>query len=160
VSIGFPSRRPPTQRFKKRGLISGPILLPDLPTFRQWFPEFGTELVTDSVVTQALLAASLWIDPAMWSVTDYPMAVLYWSAHWIQMIQNQIATMEIAGTGATDVFLRTINIGERTLGFAERSGDSSAEAMAAPGESLFDETIYGMLYLQLRARNIIGVLVV
>jgi hypothetical protein len=159
MTLSTPAQRA-RQRFRRMGMISAQAPSPDLPTFRQWFPEFGTEAVTDPVVTQALLAASLWIDPDMWSVTDYPMAILYWSAHWIQMIQNQIATMEIAGTGATDVFLRTINIGERTLGFAERSGDSSEEAMAAPGESLFDETIYGMLYLQLRARNIPAVLVI
>jgi hypothetical protein len=133
-------------------------LTPDLPTFRQWFPEFST--VDDPSIIQSLYVATLWIDPAMWSKKDYPMAVLYWAAHWAQLVQNQLATMEIAGTGSTDIFLRQIRIGERTLGFASRQGQKEVEAMAAPGESLLSQTIYGQLFIQLRARNIPSVMVV
>jgi len=133
-------------------------LSPQLSMFRQWFPEFST--VDDISISQSLMVAGLWIDPSKWSKKDYPMAILYWAAHWTQLLQTQLATMEIAGTGSTDIFLRQVRMGERSFSFQQRSGQKQVEAMAAPGESLLSQTIYGQLFIQLRARNIPAVMVV
>jgi hypothetical protein len=129
----------------------------DIFAFRSQFGEFAT--ASDADIAIALDAATVWIDPDVWSARDYPLAVKYWAAHFLSLKLMQLASVQFGGTGETDLFVRSISFGERRVMFGERK-ESKSQASAAPGEDLLDQTIYGSLYLMLRGRNIIPVLVV
>lgn len=127
--------------------------------FRSRFPEFGTD-VNDPDIQQSLVTALLWVDPAIWSSTDYNQALLFWAAHFLTLKQWQLATVQLGGSGETDIFIRQISFGERRVSFAERRSGQATEKMSGPGESMLEYTVYGQLYLMLRARNVPAVAIV
>lgn len=128
--------------------------------FRSQFNEFSGNNVADPDIALSIDTASLWIDQNLWSANDYPLAILYWAAHFLTLKQMQLASVQLGGTGTTDLFIRNITFGERSVGFQQRQGAKSSEALAGPGEELLNETIYGQLYLMLRTRNVPGVAVI
>jgi hypothetical protein len=134
-------------------------MTPDLPTFRSVFSEFSD--VSDPQITMLLTTlAPAWVDEDIWSAKDYPLGILYWSAHILQLTLTQQASQAAGGTGETDLFIRQIRFGERSIGFQQRQGQKEVEAMAGPGESLLSQTIYGQQFLQLRARNVPAIAVI
>lgn len=132
-------------------------LVPNIFAFRSRFAEFAD--TSDAEVNLGLQVAKLWVDPTVWNPVDYPEAVMFWAAHFVSLKQQQLASAEFGGGGGIDLFVRSIGIGERRVMFGER-GAFSGEQQLGPGESLLEQTIYGMLYLALRARNVPGVLVI
>jgi hypothetical protein len=130
--------------------------------FRAKFPELAG--ANDPDVAEALDTAAVWVDDRIWSVRDFPLALLYWAAHFLTLKLQQLASVQLSGgggTGVTNLFLRSIAFGERRIMFGERkSVASAADKMLGPGEALLNETIYGQLYLALRSRNVIPVAVV
>ena len=132
----------------------------DIFKFRSRFPEFDYDIIGDPDIADALDFALLWIDPLVWSPTDFPHAVLLWSAHMLSLKQIQLASTQLGGTGETDLFVGSISFGERRVMFRQRRGMSSKETGTGPGEALLSETIYGQMYLMLRNRNITPVAIV
>jgi hypothetical protein len=132
-------------------------VLPNIFAFRSRFPEFKDS--SDADIALSLTVAELWVDPKVWNEIDYPHALLFWAAHFLSLKEQQLASADFGGSGATDLFVRSIGIGERRVMFGER-GAFKGEGSMGPGEALLEQTIYGMLYLTLRARNVPSVLVI
>ena len=128
--------------------------------FRAKFSELSS--ASDPDVGEALDTAAIWVDPLIWSIRDFPLAVLFWAAHFLTLKMWQLASAQLgAGTGSTDLFLRSISFGERRILFGERKlGQAAAANMLGPGEELLSQTIYGQLYLSLRSRNVIPIAIV
>jgi hypothetical protein len=127
--------------------------------FRSQFSEFDT--VADADIASALDTATLWVDPLIWSATDYPQALLFWAAHFLSLKQMQLASVEFGGTGASDIYIRSISFGERHVVFNERKDTASeSDKMLGPGEQMLLDTIYGQLFLQLRSRNVFPIAVI
>ena len=126
--------------------------------FKSRFPEFAT--VADADIAMALDMAVVWIDQNKWSFKDYPAAVLFWAAHYLSLQQQELTSVEFGGTGASDLYMRSISIGERHVTFAQRKYITAAEKMLGVGEQMYLLTIYGQYFLQLRSRNIIPIAVV
>lgn len=123
--------------------------------FRSQFSEF--DQTADADVANALNAAALWVDPLVWSAKDYPQAVLYWAAHFLSLWLLEKASVSFGGSGDSSLFISSIEFGERRVDFDQRSGYQATENSLGPGEQLLMNTLYGQLYLQLRARNIIPI---
>jgi hypothetical protein len=134
----------------------------DLAAFRARFPEFTS--ISDALVGGQLDESLTWLDKTRWTDRDYPLGVLYWTAHILQIRQRQLGTGSGSGsskfTGSSDLFVQSSAFGERKFTFAQRAGVDKAMANAAPGEALLETTLYGSLFVQLRNRNIIAVMVV
>ena len=126
--------------------------------FKAMFPEFVDVNVT--VVQAQITAAQMWVDPAIWNATDYPLGVLYFAAHLLTLMLTQQAANAVGGTGTTDLFLRSISFGERHVQFGERRQSKVSDSGSGPGEELLSQTIYGSMFLMLRNRNIAAVVVV
>lgn len=132
----------------------------DVLSFRSYFTEF--EDSSDADIATVLNATDVFLDEAMWpNKKDFALARKYWAAHMLtlQLMQGSLKT-SVAGVSLADVVLKTVRIGERHVGFEQRSAFANAEASAGPGEILQSTTMYGQLYLQLRSRNIIPVAIV
>lgn len=131
----------------------------DIYAFRSQFAEFET--VSDGDIAVALNTASLWVDSTKWSTTDFPQALLFWAAHFLSLKQMQLASVEFGGTGASDIYIRSISFGERHVVFNERKdAQSEADKMLGQGESMLLDTIYGQLFVQLRSRNIFPIAII
>jgi uncharacterized protein DUF4054 len=126
--------------------------------FRSQFSEFDS--VPDADVASSLDISALWLDKTLWSAQDYPLAILFWAAHYLSLRQMQLASVEFGGTGATDLFIRQISFGERRVSFNQRKYETAGEKMLGPGEQMLLSTLYGMQFIQLRSRNIIPVVIV
>jgi hypothetical protein len=128
--------------------------------FRSRFAEFDTSDVDSAAIAEALDTASLWLDARLGTPDDFDMALLYWAAHYLTLKQMQLASVQFGGVGSSNTFLRSISFGERRVQFGERKALSSSEKMLGPAEQMLTDTMYGQLFLMLRARNIIPVAVV
>lgn len=126
--------------------------------FRSQFPEFDT--VPDADIAVALDTSLLWLDPTLWDANDFPMALMFWAAHFLSLKQMQLASVQFGGTGASDLYIRQISFGERRVAFNQRKYETAAEKMLGPGEQMLLSTIYGMAFIQLRSRNIIPVAII
>jgi hypothetical protein len=130
----------------------------DIFAFRSRFPEFAS--VKDADIATVLNTADVYFDYTQWSPTDYPVARMYWVAHMLTLMGEQGTNIDLGGSGTADLFLRTVHIGERTIGFGQRQFAKGAASTAGPGEEMLSYTFYGQFFLQLRARNIIAIAVV
>jgi Protein of unknown function (DUF4054) len=131
---------------------------PTIADFRARFPELST--VSDTLVNAFLYdVENVWLEEDLWDERDYPLAVLYLTAHLLSIFQIQ-STSSGSPTGMpADTFVNSISIEGRTISFAQRGGSGAAN-MTGAGEELLGTTLYGSLFLQLRARNIVPVVVV
>jgi hypothetical protein len=125
--------------------------------FRSLFDEFSS--ASDADIGSSLDISNLWLDPTLWSAQDFPLAIMFWAAHYLSLKLQQLASVEFGGTGATDLYIRQISFGERHVAFNQRSYEQAAEKMLGPGEQMLMSTIYGMQFIQLRSRNVIPVAV-
>jgi hypothetical protein len=130
----------------------------DIFAFRAQFPEFTS--VSDADIAMIFNTADVYFDASQWSTTDFPLARMYWVAHMLSLMQEQGTSAELGGSGTADLFLRTVRIGERTVGFGQRQFAKGAASISGPGEEMLSYTYYGQLFLQLRARNIIPIAIV
>lgn len=137
----------------RRGDMAG-----DIATFRSMFDVFSG--VTDPEITTALNVAHLFVDPLIWDPGDYPDAVMFFAAHFLSLMQQQLASVQIGGAGSMDLFIRSVGFGERRVMFGERTGMVRGEVQLGAGETMLQYTIYGMTYLQLRNRNVPAVAIV
>jgi hypothetical protein len=132
----------------------------DIYAFRGRFPELTA---TDAQIAAVLNTADIWLENnSQWSTRDFNLARQYWAAHLMvmQQMQGSGSTSEIAGVSLADMYVSSVKIGERTVTFQQRQSLANAEANAGPGETMLSATMYGQLFLQLRARNIIPVAIV
>ncbi len=125
--------------------------------FRAVFPEFAT--VSDPAIATVLNTADLFLDEEVWAPRDWPMARYYWAAHMLQLQQIQAASIELGGAGMADLYMKNVRYEGKMVSFGERQAFAK-ESSAGPGEELLSLTTYGLMYLQLRARNIMPVLVI
>ena len=130
----------------------------DINSFRSKFAEF--EQVGDPDISVALNAADLWLDQTQWIAADFPLARILWAANYLALKELQIEMTETGGVGMSDLFIRSIGIGDRRVMFGERRLAKGTNAMLGPGEEMLTLTIYGEMFLQLRARNFPAVAVV
>jgi hypothetical protein len=129
----------------------------DIVRFRAAFPEFVT--VSDPAIATVLNTTDLFLDEEVWAPRDWPMARYYWAAHMLQLQQIQSASVELGGAGMADLYMKNVRYEGKMVSFGERMSFSK-EGTSGPGEELLTLTTYGLMYLQLRTRNIMPVLVV
>lgn len=130
----------------------------DTATFRAMFEEFKD--VSNADVATALRVAYLFVDPKIWDADDYPDGVMFFAAHFLSLKQQELASVQIGGAGSMDLFIRSVGFGERRVMFGERTAMIKGEVKLGAGESMLNFTVYGMTYLQLRARNVPSVAIV
>lgn len=126
--------------------------------FKSQFSEFDS--VPDADIATSLDISKLWLDPTLWTEQDYQLALLFWAAHYLSLRQQQLAGVEFGGTGATDLYIKTVSFGERRVSFGQRQYELAGEKMLGPGEQMLMSTLYGMQFIQLRQRNIIPIVIV
>lgn len=126
--------------------------------FRSQFPEFDQVLEPD--IAMSLDIATTWVDAAVWSSSDVDQARKLYAAHLLALKQLQLSASQFSGAGLTDIYVQSIGFGERHVTFGQRTFASSAEKSLGPGEQMLLSTLYGMQYIQLRARNIVPVAII
>jgi hypothetical protein len=126
--------------------------------FRERFPEY--ENISNRDIVLALQVADLFVDPNKWNPADVQDARRFFAAHFLSLKQQQLASVQIGGAGSMDLFIRSVGFGERRVMFGERTAMVKGEVKLGAGEAMLNYTVYGMMYLQLRARNIPSVVVV
>jgi Protein of unknown function (DUF4054) len=152
-----------------------PYEIPDAAAFRARFPEFrDTAVVSDEDINMLIQAAALWVTPYAWSEEDYAPAMLLLAAHYLRMsmiTQTAVGdggTVDVGGTtGDVQTYMSSITIGDRTVswrapprGFFSQSQSSGSSDVTASADDFLKRTYYGLLYLQLRRRNVFGVAVI
>jgi hypothetical protein len=126
--------------------------------FRSLFPEFDSAV--DADIASSLDVSALWLDQTIYTAQDYPMAIMFWAAHYLSLKLQQLASVQFGGTGATDLYINKISFGERRVSFGQRQYEMASEKMLGPGEQMLMSTIYGQQFIQLRARNVVPVAIV
>lgn len=136
----------------------------DVIRFKARVPEFRA--LPDPDIAAALDEADMWLDETMWEPLDFQWARQWLAAHFLKLVQSYADATGGADTGSqasqVGTFVRSISFGERRVMFGERKFTSTkaGSGVAGAGEELLEDTIYGLKYLMLRARNIPGVLTV
>lgn len=138
----------------------------DVISFKSNLPIFAS--INDADVAAALNTASVMVpDDGTWMETDYPLALRYYAAWLLSMIQLQswsASLMSMSGSsmagGATDLYVSAIRFGERDVSFGRRVPVFSRVSTLGPGEELLSLNIWGQMFQQLRARNIVPVMIV
>lgn len=126
--------------------------------FRSRFPEFNS--VDDGVILNYLDFATTQLDKETWDIgTDYEKGMLYLTAHLVSKHQ-QLAAQSADGSGATDLYVSSIHFGERTVSFGRRGEADSQLGALGVGERALDDTLYGQMFLMLRSRCVIPVVIV
>ena len=135
----------------------------DIIAFKAGYPEFGTD--SDATIAAVFNTADVFLDASVWSQRDFAKARQLWVAHILTLKSMMGATLSLAGGsssstttsgGLTDLFVRQIRIGERTVSFDRRQLLNTSKQSATgtgPGEDNLLLTLYGNLFLQLRQRN-------
>jgi len=131
----------------------------DVIAFKAQMPAFAQ--VNDADIAAVLNTAGLVVvNDGTWSPIDYPAALRYYAAWLLSLIQEQAANATITGSGVTDLYVRSIRFGERDVTFAQRTALSNIERTSGPGEALLNVNVWGNMYLQLRYRNVVPVMVI
>jgi Protein of unknown function (DUF4054) len=131
---------------------------PDIAMFRAKFSELSS--VSDADIASCINSVDVMTDASMWpSKTDYTLARMLLAAHLVILQQQQLSNATIDGTGLSDLFVRQVRFGERAIAFAQRKFPTGSRD-TAPGEAMLEYTYYGEQFLMLRARNIIGIVVI
>ena len=136
--------------------------LPVAGDLKSRFPEFAD--VANATVAPFINAASLWVDDS-WSERDYPNAIIYLAAHYLQMYQKALLSTSSGGGGGggsgseeITTFVSEIKFEDFDIKFGS-GGKSSSSTTGGGGAvsssaALLAMTPYGMLYEQLRDRNV------
>ena len=135
--------------------------LPTASDLQTRFPEFAD--VDEESIAPFIEAASLWVDDS-WFERDYPMAIIYLAAHYLQMYQRALLATSGGGgggggTGGTEVqtFLSSIAFEDFRVSFGNAGSKSTTTGGGGVSGSaqLMASTPYGLLYTQLQDRNIV-----
>lgn len=130
----------------------------DIFEFRSKYPELTPQ--GDSMIAATLNTVDVMLDSRTWpNQVDFALARMTLAAHLLTMQRLQVAAFKVGGSGLIDLFVQSIAFGERTVGFGRRTPTSQGYK-ADPGETMLEMTAYGQLFVQLRARNIIPVMIV
>ena len=134
----------------------------DVLVFKARLPEFS--IVTDADVAASLDEADMWLDSGQVAILrTFRWARMFLAAHNLKlaMIYDTTSGGSSLTSGVVGMYAKSVSFGERRVMFGERkSASSQAAGVTAPGEDLFEDTIYGQKYIRLRARNIPGCLTV
>ena len=134
----------------------------DVLAFKAQMPEFASTL--DADIAAALDEVDMWLDEEMWLPTDYPWARRFLAAHHLKLAIGVVggggSSSSSGSSGSADVFVRMVAFGERRVMWGERKGADSKATVAAPGEEMLEDTVYGQKFLRLRNRNFPGVMTV
>ena len=113
----------------------------DIFAFRAQFSEFAE--VTDADVAMVLNTADIFLDPGAWDTDtpDYQAARRYFAAHMLSLLLTQKATAAMIGTGAgggwSNLYVRSISIGERRVMFGERQSFAKRQGESlGPGDEM------------------------
>lgn len=137
--------------------------MPTVVDFKARFPEFAD--TAPETITAFMNAATLWVDES-WFERDYPYAIIYLAAHYLQMYQDALASGAIGGsggggTGGTDVqtFISSIAFEDFKVQMGNAGKTTNTSSAGGTGASssaaLMAMSVYGLLYVQLRRRNIV-----
>ena len=137
----------------------------DIIAFKAAYSEFSTD--SDATIAAVFNTADVFLDASVWiSQRDFAKAKQLWVAHILTLKNLMGASLSMAGAsststtasgGLTDLFVRSIKIGERLVSFDRRqllnTSRGSVSTGTGPGEDNLLLTLYGNLFLQLRQRN-------
>jgi Rod binding domain-containing protein len=131
----------------------------DINAFRASFVELA--IATDPQIAQAMNMADVMLGSGRnWtSQDDFAMARKLYTAHLLTLQLMQISSDSDGGIGLSDLFVQQIRFGERHISYGQRQAFNKSEA-ADPSDSLLYTTVQGQLFMQLRDRNIIPVMLV
>lgn len=122
------------------------------------FADFST--YPDAVVASAINIVDMLLDPSVWpNLVDFANARMMYAAHLITMQATQAANAQ-HGVGPLDLFVNNISFGERSVSYGTRANWGTIKGMAGSGEETLPLTLYGQMFLNLRNRNIIPIMVV
>ncbi len=132
------------------------------------FPEF--EDVADETIQPFINAAGIWLDTYMWTETDYFWGIIYLTAHYLALYQRAVYASSTGGTGGTgggdvggavETFVNQIKFEDFDVKFGQdkrqttsSSGSTSAPGVATANEAIMEASPYGLLFVQLRDRNV------
>jgi hypothetical protein len=130
----------------------------DVFSLKARFGEFST--LPDAALTSAFNVVDMLLDPTVWpNQIDFANARLLYAAHLATIQQMQLAN-SANGIGTADLYMSSITFGERSVAFGRRLNFGEQKGLAGSGEEMLSMTSYGQLFLQLRNRNIIPIMVV
>lgn len=139
------------------------MALPSAQQFKNAIAEFQD--MDDDRVDSAMEQASLFVDPLIWSVTDYPWGIIFLAAHFLATQPGPPQGSIVVG-GQTinmdELYASSVSFGDRRVSFARRSTvkggalDPSTSIMAGG----LNTTTYGSRYLTLRRRNVAPIAVI
>jgi hypothetical protein len=130
----------------------------DVFSLKARFGEFST--VPDAALTSAFNVVDMLLDSRVWTnLVDFVNARLFYAAHLATIQQMQLAN-SANGIGTADLYMSSITFGERSVAFGRRLNFGEQKGLAGSGEEMLSMTTYGQLFLQLRNRNIVPIMVV
>lgn len=131
------------------------------------FPEFVD--VADETIQPFIDAAGIWVDTFMWTETDYYYAIVYLTAHYLALYQRAIFASSTGGTGGTGgeviegdlaTFVSEIKFEDFDVKFGQdkrqstSGGSSGGGGVVTSSEAIMEASPYGLLFVQLRDRNV------
>ena len=129
----------------------------EIIAFRARFPSFVA--AKDADIAAAINTAGAMVkDDGTYTDSDYPLALDYYAAWLLALMSNQSASVNIGGSGMSDVFVNQIHFGERTTVFQQRQPGQRAQTTAT--EALMLTNSWGILFLQIRDRNVPPIMVI
>jgi hypothetical protein len=130
----------------------------DVNAFRAQFIELAS--ATDPQIAAALNTTDVMLGSGVnWpNQNDFAMARKQYTAHLVVMQMMQMANAS-DGTGMADMMVTSIKFGERTISFGQR-GSATKMQENDPADAMLFQTQQGQLFMQLRDRNIIGVMLI
>jgi hypothetical protein len=131
----------------------------DVNAFRASFIELS--MASDPQIAEALNMVDVMLGSGVnWaSPADFALARKLYTAHLLTLQLMQIASDSDGGVGLSDLFVQQIRFGERHVTFGQRQAFNKSEA-ADPSDAILYTTTHGQLFLQLRDRNIIPVMLI
>lgn len=138
----------------------------DIIAFKAQMPVFAS--VRDADVAAVLNTAAFMVpNDGTYDSASYPQALRFYAAWLLDLMQQQEASATLSGDDGSavgsnpiDVFVSGITFGERTVSFQQRNLLNSASKTLGPGEALLNENMWGILYQQLRMRNVPAVMII
>jgi hypothetical protein len=137
--------------------------LPTPTDLKTRFPEFTD--VADEDITPFINAASIWVDTYEWTETDYFYAIMYLAAHYIAMWQRAEFAATTGGSAGGDTgssvttYVSSIKFEDFQVSFGKGGSSSSSTGggggTATNASEVLAMSPYGMLFVELRDRNIV-----
>jgi hypothetical protein len=132
----------------------------DVNAFRAQYMELSS--ATDPQISAALNTTDVMLGSGKnWaSQDDFNLARRMHAAHLLTLQMMQLANDSDGGIGLSDLFVQQVRFGERHVTFGQRQMFNRVGTNVDPVDSLYYTTTQGQLFLQLRDRNIIPVMLI